>query len=77
LPDRIRGASVDAWSMNLLERKMSTTGSAARKRLFDEVQLIPGEQQPYIFLTTRHLIVGAKSEPGNLILWNCDDMFRR
>ena len=64
---------------------MSPTDSAARKQLFDKVQLIPGEQQPYIFLTTRYLIVGAKSERGNLrrallpdlILWNCDGVFRR
>ena len=64
---------------------MSTTDSAARKRLFDKVQLIPGEQRPYIFLATCHLIVGAKSERGNLrrallpdfILWNGDEVFRR
>jgi peptide/nickel transport system substrate-binding protein len=69
----------------LMRRQMSTTGSAARKRLFDEVQLILGEQQPYIFLATRHLIVGAKSDLSNVrpallpdfVLWNCDEIFRR
>ena len=69
----------------LMRRQMSTTGAAARKRLFDEVQLILGEQPPYIFQATRHLIVGAKSELGNLrpallpdfVLWNCDEIDRR
>jgi peptide/nickel transport system substrate-binding protein len=70
---------------DLMRRQMSTTSSAARKRLFDEVQLILGEQQPYIFLATRHLIVGAKSDLSNVrpallpdfVLWNCDEIFRR
>jgi peptide/nickel transport system substrate-binding protein len=69
----------------LMQRQMGTLNTAARKRLFNEVQSILGEQQPFIFLAARNLIVGATSDLGNLrpallpdfLLWNCDEIYRR
>lgn len=69
----------------LMRAQMSAQSDEERKRHFDEVQMILGEQQPFIFLATRHLIVGAKTDLGNLrpallpdfLLWNCHEIYRR
>ena len=69
----------------LMKRQLVTLNVAARKRLFDEAQTIMAEQQPFIFLASRHLIVAARSHVGNLkpallpdfVLWNCEELYRR
>ncbi len=69
----------------LMKRQMVTINPAARKKLFDEVQAIMAEQQPFIFLASRHLIVAAKTDIGNLkaallpdfVLWNVDELYRK
>jgi peptide/nickel transport system substrate-binding protein len=70
---------------DLMTRQMTALNPRARKQLFDEVQSIMAEQQPFIFLASRHLIVAAKTDIGNLkpavlpdfVLWNCDELYRK
>ncbi len=62
----------------------TTLDPAARKKLFDEAQMIMSEQQPFIFLAARHLLIAARSDIRNLkpallpdfVLWNCDELSR-
>lgn len=69
----------------LLKRQAVTLNPAARKRLVDEVQMIMSEQQPFIMLASRHLMVAAKTDIGNLkpallgdfVLWNSEELYRR
>lgn len=78
---------VTAWEQRLdelMKAQAVALDTAARKRLFDEAQMILAEQQPFIFLATRHLIVAAKSDVANLkpalladfVLWNCEELQR-
>jgi peptide/nickel transport system substrate-binding protein len=70
---------------DLMKKQMSTLDPTERKKLFDEIQSILAEQQPFIFLVSRHLIVASKTEIGNLrpallpdfVLWNCEELYRR
>ena len=77
-----------AWEARidqLMNRQMRTPATAARKKLFNEVQAIMAEQQPFIFLASRHLLVAAKSDLGNLkpallpdfLLWNAEELYRK
>jgi peptide/nickel transport system substrate-binding protein len=69
----------------LMKQQAAELDQTVRKRLFDEVQLIMADQQPFIFLVTRHLIVAGKTDIGNLrpallpdfVLWNCEELYRR
>lgn len=69
----------------LMKRQMATLDPRARKRLFDEAQAIMAEQQPFIFLATRHLLVAAKTGIGNFkpallpdfTLWNAEELYRK
>ncbi|MDX2041604.1 MAG: ABC transporter substrate-binding protein [Acidobacteriota bacterium] len=69
---------------DLMKRQTSTLDSTERKKLFGEVQTIMAEQQPFIFLASRHLIVAAKLDIQNLkpallpdfVLWNCEELRR-
>jgi peptide/nickel transport system substrate-binding protein len=70
---------------DLMKKQARTLDSAERKKLFDEMQMIMADQQPFIFLVSRHLIVAAKSDIGNLkpallpdfVLWNSEELYRR
>ncbi|MFN0083766.1 MAG: ABC transporter substrate-binding protein [Blastocatellia bacterium] len=77
-----------AWEARidqLMDRQMITRAPAERRKLFDEVQAIMADQQPFIFLASRHLVVAAKSDIGNLkpallpdfVLWNAEELYRR
>jgi peptide/nickel transport system substrate-binding protein len=79
---------VTAWEARideLMKRQMGALKEPARKKLFDEAQAILAEQQPFIFLASRHLIVAAKTDIGNLkpallsdfVLWNCEELYRK
>ncbi len=79
---------VTAWEAQideLMKRQLSALNPVARKKLFDEAQVILAEQQPFIFLASRHLIVAAKPDIGNLkpallsdfVLWNCEELYRK
>jgi peptide/nickel transport system substrate-binding protein len=69
----------------LMKEQATTLDPTARKRLFDEAQLIMAEQQPFIFLAARHLLVAAKTDIGNFkpallpdfVLWNCEELYRQ
>lgn len=69
----------------LMQQQAHTLDAKQRKAQFDEVQKILAEQQPYIFLAARHLIVAAKPDVGNLkpailpdfVLWNCEELYRQ
>ena len=76
-----------AWEARideLMRQVMTTLNPAQRKRQFDEVQKIMAEQQPFIFLVSRHLMVASKTNIGNLkpallpdfVLWNAEELFR-
>ena len=68
----------------LMRQQAHTLNPQQRKAQFDEVQKIFAEQQPYIFLATRHLLVAAKPDVGNFkpailpdfVLWNCEELYR-
>ena len=85
-PNQPRPAT--AWEARideLMKRQMGALNPPARKKLFDEAQAILAEQQPFIFLASRHLIVAAKTDIGNLkpallpdfVLWNCEELYRK
>ena len=69
----------------LVKRQRATLNPAARKKLFDEAQAIVAEQQPFLFLASRHLLVAAKTDIGNFkpallpdfVLWNCEELYRK
>lgn len=69
----------------LMMGQMTTVNRAQRKKMFDEVQEIMAEQQPFIFLASRNLVVASRSDVGNLkpatlpdfALWNCEELYRR
>lgn len=70
---------------DLMSKQSTALATAERKRLFDEVQMIMSDEQPFIFIASRHLIVAAKKEIGNLkpsllpdfVLWNCEELYRK
>jgi peptide/nickel transport system substrate-binding protein len=76
-----------AWEARLDElvnRQRTALTPAARKKLFDDAQAIMAEQQPFLFLASRHLLVAAKTDLGNFkpavlpdfVLWNCEELYR-
>jgi peptide/nickel transport system substrate-binding protein len=75
----------EAMIDRLMQTQQSTLDPAARKYLFDETQTIMAEQQPFIFLAARHLIVAAKTDIANLrpallpdfVLWNSEELRRQ
>jgi len=79
------GADWEARIDDLMKRQMRALDPAERKKLFDEVQAIMADEQPFIFLASRHLIVAAKTDVGNLkpallpdfVLWNCEELYRK
>ena len=85
-PKQLRPAT--AWEARvdeLMGEQQRTVDPNVRKKLFDEVQMILSQEQPYIFLVSRHLIVAAKTDLGNFkpallpdfVLWNCEELFRK
>jgi peptide/nickel transport system substrate-binding protein len=85
-PKQLRPAT--AWEARvdeLMAQQQKTVDPKVRKKLFDEVQMILSQEQPYIFLVSRHLIVAAKTDLGNFkpallpdfVLWNCEELFRK
>lgn len=74
-------AQIDA----LMARQRVSLDPAQRKEAFNQVQALMAEQQPFIFLASRHLLVAAKPDIGNLkpallpdfALWNADELKRQ
>src|SRR5258708_4523414 len=69
----------------LIERQLTATNTAERKKLYDRVQEILVEHQPMIFLASPDILVGAKKRIGNFhpavlepyVLWNVEQLYRR
>jgi peptide/nickel transport system substrate-binding protein len=69
----------------LMRQQAHTLDAQQRKAQFDEVQKLLAEQQPYLFLAARHLLVAAKTDIGNFkpallpdfVLWNCEELYRK
>jgi peptide/nickel transport system substrate-binding protein len=70
---------------DLMSRQLNVGNQADRKKLFDEVQQIMSEQQAFIYLVARDLMIAAHHRIGNLkpavlydfALWNCEELFIR
>jgi peptide/nickel transport system substrate-binding protein len=67
----------------LMEEQMWAGTFEQRKKLYDRAQEILAEQQPFIFLASPHILVGAKNVVGNFhpavlepyILWNVEQLY--
>jgi peptide/nickel transport system substrate-binding protein len=69
----------------LMEQQLVAKSFEERKKSFDRVQQILDEYQPFIFLATPDILVGAKDSIGNFqpsvlepyALWNVEHLFLR
>jgi peptide/nickel transport system substrate-binding protein len=69
----------------LMRQQMTTLDSAARRRLFDRVQVIAADKLPLVPLVSPNIIVAAKRTLGNFrpavldhyTLWNVEQLFWR
>ena len=67
----------------LMNRQLTTTNYAQRKRLYDQVQEIVAKELPVICLVSPHILVGAKDRVGNFhpailepyALWNVEQLY--
>jgi len=67
----------------LMQQQLVTLDVSERKRLYDRVQAIIGENQPFIFLATPKVLVGARSDLANFqpsvldhyTLWNVEQLY--
>jgi len=70
---------------HLMRQQATTLNLAERKRLYDRVQLLVGENLPLICIVSPNVLVGGKSDLGNFnptvlgdyVLWNADQLFFR
>jgi peptide/nickel transport system substrate-binding protein len=69
----------------LMQRQLVANTFEERKKSYDRVQRILEENQPFIFLASPDILVGAKNDVGNLqpaviepyVLWNAETLFLR
>jgi peptide/nickel transport system substrate-binding protein len=69
----------------LMEKQLSTRDYHQRKKMYDRVQEILAEQQPFICLASPDVLVGAREGLGNFqpavlehyTLWNVEELFWR
>ena len=69
----------------LMEQQLVAKSFEERKKSYDRVQQILDENQPFIFLATPDILVGAKDNVGNFqpsvlepyALWNVENLFWR
>ncbi len=77
-----------AWEAEidrLMQQQLVAKSFAERKKSFDQVQQILDENQPFIFLATPDILVGAKNTVGNFqpavlepyALWNVESLYVR
>lgn len=68
---------------DLMERQMVTLNRSDRKKLYDEVQRILGDEMPLIDLVVPHSLLGVNRRVKNLKptpylsppLWNCEELY--
>jgi len=69
----------------LIQQQLVAKSFGERKKSFDRVQQLLDENQPFIFLATPDILVGAKNSVGNFrpatlepyALWNVESLFLR
>jgi peptide/nickel transport system substrate-binding protein len=69
----------------LMQQQKISVNQQQRRKYFNEVQRLMAEEQPFIFLGTRHLIVASRAgitglKPALLpdfVLWNVEELSRR
>jgi len=69
----------------LMEQQLVAKSFEERKKSYDRVQEILDENQPFVFLATPDILVGAKGNVGNFqptvlepyALWNVENLFLR
>ena len=77
-----------AWEAEidkLMDQQLVAKGFEERKKSFDRVQQLLDENQPFVFLATPDILVGAKNAIGNFqpaviepyALWNVDVLYMR
>jgi peptide/nickel transport system substrate-binding protein len=67
----------------LMQQQLSTLDAGKRKTMYDRVQTIVAEQQPFIFLAAPHILVAARGDLANFqpavldhyTLWNVDQLY--
>ena len=67
----------------LMQQQLVTREVVERKRLYDRVQAIVAENQPFIFLATPNVLVGARGDLANFqpsvldhyTLWNVEQLY--
>ena len=70
---------------SLFAQQAQETDQAARKKTFDEIQMIMAEKMPLIPIVSRHIIAGANPRIGNysassilpFSMWNADRLYIR
>jgi peptide/nickel transport system substrate-binding protein len=70
---------------DLMHSQLTARTFSERKRRFDRVQELLGQQLPFIFLVSPHILVGAKSSLQNfrpavmdpVALWNVEELYWR
>ena len=66
-----------------MKQQLSTLDAGKRKAMYDRVQTIVAEQQPFIFLAAPHILVAARGDLANFqpavldhyTLWNADQLY--
>jgi peptide/nickel transport system substrate-binding protein len=69
----------------LMQQQLVARTFDERKKSYDRVQKILEENQPFIFLASPDILIGAKNSVGNLrpavlepyVLWNAETLFLR
>jgi peptide/nickel transport system substrate-binding protein len=67
----------------LMQQQLVTLDAHERKRLYDRVQTIVADNQPFIFLATPNVLVGARGDLANFqpsvldhyTLWNVEQLY--
>lgn len=69
----------------LMRQQMATQGYVARKKLYDQVQVIEARETPIVSLLSPNVLVAARQRVGNFrpavldhyTLWNAEELFLR
>jgi len=69
----------------LMEQQLDSRTFDLRKHIYDRIQVIINDNQPFIFLASPDILTGAKNSVGNFhpavlepyVLWNAEQLFLR
>ena len=83
LGQKTPATSWEAEIDRLMKQQLSTLDAGKRKAMYDRVQSIVAEQQPFIFLAAPHILVAARGDLANFqpavldhyTLWNVDQLY--